>query len=170
MRNLPASSKLFKRSNTLWAYSCLLLLLTLAPAPAPAAGLSDRKVEGIMEIVDTLKDQLGVLQPLEVKIVPNNSRGFSVEPADRSGHFLLNVDAAFLTQLDDEELTAAVAHELGHVWIYTHHPFLHTEALANRIAMRVVSRDSLKKLYMKLWRFEGSHGSYQEVLATADVR
>jgi hypothetical protein len=78
----------------------------------------------------------------------------------------LSIDAAFLVHLDDQDLTAAVAHELGHVWIYTHHPFLHTEALANEIAMRVVSRDSLRRLYEKLWAFDGAHGNSDEAART----
>ena len=66
-----------------------------------------------------------------------------VEPAERSTEraFALYVEAAFAATLDDAELAAAVAHELGHVWIFTHHPFLQTEQLANEVAMRLVSRD-----------------------------
>ena len=48
-----------------------------------------------------------------------------------------------------------VAHELGHVWIYTHHPYLQTEQLANQIAMRVVSRESLDSVYGKVWADAG---------------
>ena len=45
-------------------------------------------------------------------------------------------DAAFLDTLTDDEVEAEVAHELGHVWIFTHHAYLQTEGLANQIAMR----------------------------------
>ena len=51
-----------------------------------------------------------------------------------------------------------MAHELGHVWIYTHHPFLQTEELANEIAMRVVSRELLESLYQKVWERTGTKG------------
>jgi hypothetical protein len=60
--------------------------------------------------------------------------------------------------LKDDELRAAVAHELGHVWIYTHHPFLQTERLANSVGLRVVDRESFEKMYSKLWTYEGASG------------
>ena len=53
--------------------------------------------------------------------------------------FKLAIDVAFLEALTDDELEAAIAHELGHVWVFTHHPHLQTEELANQIALRVVS-------------------------------
>ena len=52
--------------------------------------------------------------------------------ADASGAFQLSIEASFMDVLSDDELEAAVAHELGHVWVFTHHPFLQTEQLANR--------------------------------------
>ena len=52
-----------------------------------------------------------------------------------------------------------MAHELGHVWVFTHHPYLQTEKLANQIAMRVVTRDSLVNVYHKLWE----HGGPEEI-------
>jgi hypothetical protein len=136
---------------------------------ALAAPESDRPVRRITEILDGLKQQLGIEQPVQVKIVQNNRLAFSVEPADHNHDFILSVDSRFLGQLDDQDLAAALAHELGHIWIYTHHPFLHTEALANEIAMRVIPRDSLKTLYGKLWDFEGSHGDYEELLGAANL-
>ena len=51
-----------------------------------------------------------------------------------------------------------LAHELGHVWVSTHHPYLQTERLANSIAMRVVSRDSLERVYEKMWARDGRKG------------
>src|SRR5262249_18600428 len=75
--------------------------------------------------------------------------------------------ANFVRLLDDEELTAALAHELAHVWIYTHHPFLHTEVLANQIAMQVVPRDSLNQLYFKVRTFYGDRGTIDVPLTTA---
>jgi hypothetical protein len=83
----------------------------------------------------------------------------SVESVDDgSDAFLLSMEEDFLDELTDEELQAAIAHELGHVWIFTHHPYLQTEALANRIAMRIVSRDSLVLVYEKLWKRQGTGG------------
>jgi len=52
--------------------------------------------------------------------------------------------------LTDDDIKAVVAHELGHVWIFTHHPYLQTEQLANEIAMRLVTRESLEPVYAKV--------------------
>ena len=72
--------------------------------------------------------------------------------------FLLTMELGFLLMLDDDELRAAVAHELGHVWIYTHHPFLQTEHLANIVGQRVAGRASFERIYSKLWAYEGTSG------------
>ena len=129
----------------------------LAETP-PAA-----RIERIAEIVDALRSQLGITENVRVRMVEANRLAFSVQPY---GHdeFLLRVDTHFLVNLDDDEMTAALAHELGHVWIYTHHPFLHTEALANQIALRVVSRDILRRLYSKVSQFEGWPNYDEELL------
>jgi hypothetical protein len=74
------------------------------------------------------------------------------------------MELGFLLMLNDDELRAAVAHELGHVWIYTHRPFLQTERLANSIGERVVDRASFEKIYKKLWMYEGSSGVPMEDL------
>jgi len=76
-----------------------------------------------------------------------------------AGTFRVSVEASFLDELTDHELEAVVAHELGHVWIFTHHPFLQTEQLANQIAMRVVTRESLFLVYGKVWADASSAGS-----------
>jgi len=144
----------------------ILLFSTLIASAAPFRTEADRPIQRIVEIVDALKAQLGIPEPVEVKLVANNNLAFSVEPEDHRTHYLMSIDTTFLVRLDDQDLTAAIAHELGHVWIYTHHPFLHTEALANEIAMRVVSRDSLKSLYQKLWAFDGVTGDYDKLLET----
>jgi hypothetical protein len=119
---------------------------------------SDQSVKRVAEITDELRQELGIPQAVDVQIVPSNSLAFSVEAVDRHTHFTISVDSSFLRQLNDQELTAAVAHELGHVWIYSHHPFLHTEVLANEIALRVVSKDALTSLYDKLQLFEAARG------------
>jgi len=74
---------------------------------------------------------------------------------ERKDLFLLCFDHNFLTALSDEEMRAAIAHEFGHIWIFTHHPFLQTEALANRTAMQLVSQESLEKIYEKVVQFGG---------------
>jgi hypothetical protein len=126
---------------------------------------SDYNSNQVNDTVDALRKQLGIGLPVHVEIVQENRLMLSVEPTSaRRDYFVLSVEADFLRRLDEEELTAALAHELGHVWIYTHHPFIHTETLANQVAMRVVSRESLKKLYVKLWAFSGDSGRIEDLL------
>jgi hypothetical protein len=115
------------------------------------------------QIVRMLTKQFGIDSTVQVEVIASNRLGFSVQPAG-NGRFVLLVDANFVRLLDDEELTAAIAHELAHVWIYTHHPFLHTETLANQIAMQVVPRDSLKNLYVKVGTFYGDDETIDELL------
>ena len=66
--------------------------------------------------------------------------------------FLVRVEERMLELLGSDELEAALAHELGHVWVFTHHPYLQTEQLANDVAMRVVSREALARVYDKVWK------------------
>jgi hypothetical protein len=89
----------------------------------------------------------------------------SSEPLPGRAHgYRISFDRQFLDTLDNNEIQAAIAHELGHVWIFSHHPFLQTEELANEIAMRVTSRDSLKKIYFKLWTRTRVPGNLDELL------
>jgi hypothetical protein len=50
------------------------------------------------------------------------------------------------------------------VWIYTHHPYLQTEQLANRVAMRAVPRMQLVAVYSTLWGADAVHGSLESFL------
>jgi hypothetical protein len=115
--------------------------------------------------VDELRTRLGIPEEIDVALVPANPLMLSVEAQHgRKGPFLLTVDESFLSLLTNEEMTAALAHELGHVWIYTHHPYLQTERLANSIAMRVVSRKSLVPVYHKVWERLGTKGNLADFL------
>lgn len=137
-------------------FPLLGLLLVSMLGRALAATAETQPAYASSELAATVQDiavRIGVDKTVNVKIVEDNRLAFSVEPD--GANFLLSVDVHFLNGLSREEVAAAVAHEMGHVWIYTHHPFLHTEALANDIAMRAVPRESLKQLYLKLWKFEG---------------
>jgi hypothetical protein len=119
----------------------------------------------LQAIVSRLKSRLEITAPIVVKIVPSNALMMSVEaPTDTRNTFLLSVEASFLDALTDEELEAGVAHELGHVWIFTHHPFLQTEELANQIAMRAVKRESLERVYAKVWDRGGTKGDLARFL------
>jgi hypothetical protein len=109
-----------------------------------------------------------ITSPIVVSIVPSNTLMMSVEaPTETRSTFLLSIDASFLDTLSDDELEAAIAHELGHVWIFTHHPFLQTEELANQIAMRAVKRESLERVYAKVWERGGTKGDLVRFLGAA---
>ena len=133
---------------------------------------SNANLERINAIVNELRNQLQMPQAIEAAIVPENDLMVSVEhvsaKAVETGTFIMCFDEHFLARLDDEELKAAIAHELGHVWIFSHHPYLQTEALANQVAMRVVSRESLIKVYTKLWAHLGVSKNLDELLGADD--
>jgi hypothetical protein len=119
----------------------------------------------LQSLVSDLKSRLQIAPPITVAIVPSNALMMSVEaPTEPKHDFLLTVDANFLETLTDDELEAAIAHELGHVWIFTHHPYLQTEELANQIAMRAVSRESLERVYAKVWERGGTKGDLARFL------
>jgi Zn-dependent protease with chaperone function len=150
---------------------CLLLILAQsgsASSPSevarPAAELRSHP-ERIQQTVDDFKARLGLSQEVDVSIVEKNPLVVSVAPLKgREGPFLISFEDGFLDVLNDDELKAVVAHELGHVWIFTHHPYLQTELLANQVAMRLVSRESLVPVYEKVWRRAGTEGSLAEFL------
>lgn len=127
-----------------------------AATPGPTAKV---KTHRLQVMVDAMRQDLGVTHEVSVELVPSNPLRASVEPMKGAVKtFRLSIEHGFHDQLSVEELRAVVAHELGHVWIYTHHPFLQTEQQANQIALKVVSRDSLEKVYGKVWA-GGSVGS-----------
>jgi hypothetical protein len=133
-----------------------------AVEPARAA----RGVEAHSQtIADRFREALGIPESVVVSVVPHNPLLVSVERmSGRQGTFLLAIEEGFLATLDEEGLRAVIAHELGHVWIFTHHPYLQTEQLANRIAMRLVSRDSLARVYPKVWERTGMKGDLSRFL------
>jgi len=107
--------------------------------------------EFVQGLVDDSRNRLSIPQEVRVAVVPKNALIVSVErQPGPDGAFLLLFEEAFLVQLTEDEVKAVVAHELGHVWIFTHHPYLQTEQLANQIAMRLVTRESLEPVYAKV--------------------
>jgi predicted Zn-dependent protease len=120
----------------------------------------------VQRIVDDLKGRLGIPQAVTVTVVDRNPLMVSVAPASDGG-FALSLEADFAERLTQDELTAAVAHELGHVWIYTHFPYLQTEQLANEIAMRVVSRESLVPVYAHMFERARVDGDLTQYLGNA---
>jgi hypothetical protein len=147
----------------------LVLAATLSSAVecAPASGAAQEKLQSS---VSNLKMRLSISVAVVVSVVPTDPLIMSVKPpAGTKDPFLLSVDAAFLDQLTDDELEAAIAHELGHLWVFTHHPFLQTEELANQIAMRVVSRESLERVYGKVWARGGTKGDLNRFLGSTST-
>ena len=127
---------------------------------AQSAPVASSQLGRVQKLSDRLRAELDIVAPVQVTMVPVNRLLLSVEPVENgSGRgFRLDVEEEFAKGLSDDDLLAAVAHELGHVWIFTHHPFLQTEQLANDIAMRVVSRDALAQLYERVWSRGGTKG------------
>jgi hypothetical protein len=143
---------------------CLLLLLLPTNVPVSRAAGPERVIpngkdhQRIQEIVNEFMEKLTMNQKVAVTVVPKNPLMVSVEYTDTESGFLLSVEEDFISELTDEELQAAIAHELGHVWIFTHHPYLQTEVGANRIAQRLVPRSSLVQVYEKVWKRQGTKG------------
>jgi len=133
-----------------------------AAVPSSRARGKDRHLDSatIQDVVNDYRARLSLPQEVRVTIVPINPLVVSVEPLQgRDGPYLLSLQGDFLDGLTDDELRAVIAHELGHVWIFTHHPYLQTEALANEVAMRLVSRETLERVYEKVWARTGKRGT-----------
>ena len=153
----------------------VVLLLSLLPLrldfiPMGSVGWISRgvertEVEVLQDVTDDLRTRLQIHERVNVEFVDHNPLVMSVETlAGRSGPFVITIDRAFIHELNHDESEAAIAHELGHVWIYTHQPFLQTERGANDIAMRVISRASFEPVYEKVWARTGIRGDLNEFL------
>lgn len=135
--------------------------------PTARASLVVREAQ-IQDVVNKLKIRMSITDMVVVSIVEHNQLVVSVERAkDGTRAFSLSIDRDFLEGLTADEIDAVVAHELGHVWIFTHHPFLHTEELANEIAMKVVPQDTLVAVYDKVWKRVGRKGDLVYLPAAA---
>jgi len=145
----------------------------MAATSARANDRPDAKAMAVrlQAIVDALRTELNIPQPVALEVVEQNPLMASVEPANEGDGFVLAIEGAFASRLSDDELKGVIAHELGHVWIFTHHPYLQTEQLANRIAMRLVSRENLEQVYKRVWKdgAKGDLGHFLGVAATADA-
>lgn len=137
--------------------ACYAVVHPTALRAAPASNA--RALPELQRMVDALKVRLSLDATVTVAIVAHDPRVVSVvRTQGEPRSFRLSIEGAFLDVLSDDELAAALAHELGHVWVSTHHPYLQTERLANQVAMRIVSRDSLERVYVKLWARDGLKG------------
>jgi hypothetical protein len=137
------------------AWLCLAFCAGVCHKPIRAEGLhADR--EFVQRVVDDSRARLSIPQQVRVSIVPENTLMVSVQrDPEHDGTFLLSFEETFLELLTEADVRAVVAHELGHVWIFTHHPFLQTEQLANEIAMRIVTRESLESVYANVRKRAG---------------
>lgn len=140
-----------------FGFAMLLCILPLRLLAEP--------VSHLQSFTDELRHRLQILESVHFTLVEHNPLVMSVETlAGRSGPFVITADNQFIQSLSEEELKAAIAHELGHVWIYTHHPYLQTERLANDIALRVTSAEVLVPVYEKVWKRIGMRGNLAEII------
>ena len=128
--------------------SLILIIQANATSERTRSEYNAKRIKGLIE---ELKNQMAIPQEIEAVFVPKNELIVSVQPVrERPAVYQISFEEDFLNTLDDGELRAVIAHELGHVWIFTHHPYLQTEDLANSIAFKVVTQDSLDRVYDKV--------------------
>jgi len=119
----------------------------------------------LQDVADDLRTRLQINERVVVELVDHNPLVMSVETlGGRTGPFVITVDRDFIGELNQTETQAAIAHELGHVWIYTHAPFVQTERLANDVAMRIINRSAFEPVYEKVWQRTGIRGNLIEFL------
>lgn len=130
---------------------------------------SDLEEQRLSAVAGEFQTRLGISEAIAVTIVDVNEYLVSVQRSSESGKgFIIKFERKFLPTLSDEEVRAVIAHELGHIWIFTHHPYLQTEPLANEKALQLVSRESLAQVYGKVWEHTGQKGTLQDFLAKMD--
>lgn len=139
----------------------VVLLFSVDASSGGRVEQRQRDLASLQRLIDQLRIEMRTFAPVEAVIVDSNPLLVSVERQTRrtrDGAFAIAFDRDFLDTLDDDDVRASIAHELGHVWIFTHHPYLQTERLANDVAMRAVSRESLLRVYEKVWARAGTRG------------
>src|SRR4030095_14039793 len=133
-------------------FLALVFTTSLALGTAVAAGAGSEteaaeiqaKAQRIQDVIDDLAGLLSLKRDVVAAIVPLTPLMVSVvSPVNRDGAYRVAFEGAFLDTLTDDEVRAVVAHELGHIWIFTHHPYLQPEQLANKIGVRGVPRARL---------------------------
>jgi hypothetical protein len=132
--------------------TCLALRTAAADRTEAEAAEAHAKTQRVQDVIDDLRGRLSLRRDVVATLVPANPLMASVRsPVEHGGAYEVAFEGSFVDRLSDDELRAVVAHELGHVWIFTHHPYLQTEQFANKIALRVVPRESLERVYGKVW-------------------
>lgn len=153
----------------------VVLLLWLLPLPLEVApsvstdfisrGVGRTEIAVLQDVTDDLRSRLQIAERVQVEVVDHNPLVMSVETlAGRAGPFIITIDRDFIHELTEAETAASIAHELGHVWIYTHAPYVQTERLANDVAMRVINRATFEPVYEKVWARTGVRGNLIEFL------
>jgi Zn-dependent protease with chaperone function len=149
-------------------WSRMLLLITLITGIDPTGRCAESGSptrEKVEALIRKHAERLGIRREIGVSIISGNSRLASVESVSaEEGSYRISFEEDFLQTLDDRDLNAVVAHELGHVWIFTHSPYLQTESLANRQALKLVSRADLLRVYEKVWQWNGARGDLSRVI------
>ncbi len=136
--------------NILSLVACLALGLSssrnvFAEEAVPLAG-----PVSLTQIIIELKAAMEIPDDIDVLVVERNDLLISAthDPQNKQA-FRISCDRQFLDALTVNEIRAAMAHEMGHIWIFTHHPYLQTEELADEIAGRVVSKSDLSQIHSK---------------------
>ena len=154
-----------RQSSRRQLFSLLCLHVIVITFTARMAASEPPSTLALQELVSELKAQLGIDAVVSAEIVTTNTLLVSVQRVESDSRtFRMMFEERFLTSVDQDELKAIVAHELGHVWIFTHHPYLQTEQLANTVAMRAVPRESLERVYGKVWERQGTKGDLARFL------
>lgn len=149
----------------LWLLPLRLEFLPEASTNLISRDISPAEIVVLQDVTDDLRTRLQINERVHVELVEHNPLVMSVETlAGRTGPFVITVDRDFIHELSSSEVEAAIAHELGHVWIYTHAPYVQTERLANDIAMRVIDRSAFVPVYDKVWARTGIRGNLIEFL------
>ena len=153
-------------SRYLWLPLLLLPIsrhLFSAPQSAEETSRMEQKID---RIVADFRERLGIVQQVSVSIVSGNSHlASSACSSAQTQEYEISFDAGFLQSLDDGEVKAAVAHEMGHIWIFTNFPYLQTESLANQQALKLVPRSELQRIYEKMWKWRGgARGNLADLL------
>jgi hypothetical protein len=165
-RRLASAARIAVRHRLPLAFWLPVFLMAATHARANDRPDASAMTVRLQALVDALRNELAIPQKVALEVVAENPLKASVEPAKEGDGFVISIEGAFASRLSDDELKGVLAHELGHVWIYTHHPYLQTEQLANRIAMRLVSRENLEQVYQKVWK-DGAKGDLGRFLGIA---
>jgi hypothetical protein len=164
----PAPSRFVKSTGGKMRYLAASVLWLLGTGVSAFVPISSQSLEAekLALLATKFRSRLAITAKVRVAIVPENPRLASVRPVPKQREsFLLEIDESFLATLSDDEKQAVIAHEMGHVWIFTHHPYVHSEALANEKAQQLVSKESLANVYEKVWALDGHPDSLSKYLA-----